>query len=42
MESLVARGSRLKVLQVRILGIMEKKMETLGPFKGICRGLYRG
>ena len=27
------------------LGIMEKKMETLGAFKGICRdyiGLYRG
>ena len=25
------------------MGIMEKKMETLGPFKGICRvilGLY--
>ena len=27
------------------IGIMEKKMETLGPFKGIFRviwGLYRG
>ena len=26
------------------IGIMEKKMETLGPFKGMCRviyGLYR-
>ena len=24
------------------IGIMEKKMETLGPFKGIYRGYIRG
>ena len=24
------------------MGIMEKKMETLGPFKGIYRGYVRG
>ena len=31
-------------LYMGYIGTMEKKMETLGPFKGICRviyGLYR-
>ena len=26
----------------KLLRLMEKKMETLGPLKGICRGSYRG
>ena len=29
------------LVRVRYVGMMAKKMETPGPFKGICRGYYR-